>query len=68
MSLQEESKENGKSERIKKYIESDEAIADIIMNFIIDNYFKEKYQKSYLFNPEFYYARISCDNNKIFKV
>ena len=45
MSLQEESKENGKSERIKKYVKSDEAIADIIMNFIIDNYFKEKYQK-----------------------
>ena len=68
MSLQEESKENGKSERIKKYIESDEAIADIIMNFIIDNYFKEKYQKSYLFNLEYNDAGISCENNKTFKI
>ena len=52
MSLCEESKENGKIERIEKYIESD-AIVDIIMNFIIDNDFKEKCQKSCLFNPVF---------------
>ena len=63
----EESEKNRINERIEKYIEFDEAIADIIMNINIDNYFKEKYQKSYLFNPEFNDAGISCDNNKNFK-
>ena len=66
MNLYEESKENGKIERIEKYIESD-AIEDIIMNFIIDNDFKEKCQKSYLFNHEFDDAGNSCDDNKTFK-
>ena len=68
LSLHEESEKNRINERIEKYIEFDEAIADIIMNINIDNYFKEKYQKNYLFNPEFDYARISCDNNKTFKI
>ena len=75
-SLQEENKENGKSERIEKYFESDEAIKvniilfveNIIMNLIIDNDFKEKNKKSYLFIPEFVYAEVSIDNNKTFKV
>ena len=44
-------------------------VENIITNFIIDNYFKDKIQKIILFNPEFLYAGISCDiNNKIFKV
>ena len=76
MSLHEEIKENGINERIVKYIESDEAIKEnmilfvenIIMNLIIDNDFKEKNQKSYLFIPEFVYAEVSSDNNKTFKV
>ena len=68
LNLHEKRKKNRISERIEKNIESDEAIADIIMNINIDNYFKEKYQKNYLFNPEFDYARISCDNNKTFKI
>ncbi len=37
------------------------------MNFIIDNDFKEKCQKSYLFNHEFDDAGNSCDDNKTFK-
>ena len=76
LSVSEESEENGIIERIE---ESDEAkirkfdfcykfVENIITNFNIDNYFKEKYQKSYLFNPEFNDAGISCDYNKTFKV
>ena len=79
MNLLEENKENGIIERIEKYIESDEAkirkfdfcykfVENIITNFNIDNYFKEKYQRINLFNPDFVYAGFSCDNNKIFKV
>ena len=79
MNLLEENKENGLIERIEKYIESDKAkirnfdfcskfVENNIMNFIIDNYFKERNQKIILFNPEFVYAGFSCDNNKIFKV
>ena len=42
--------------------------AENIINFIIDDGFKEKHQRSYLFNHEFVYADISCDNHKIFKI
>ena len=79
MNLNKESKENRINERIKKFIESDEAkienlvvfykFAKDIINFIIDDGFKEKYQRIYLFNHKFVYAGISCDiNNKTFKV
>ena len=75
----EESKENGIIERIEKYIKSDEAIKEnfnfcykylenFIINFIIDNYFKERNQKIILFYPDFVYNGILCDNDKIFKV
>ena len=43
-------------------------VENIIMNLIIDNDFKEKNQKSYLFIPKFVYAEVSIDNNKTFKV
>ena len=79
MNLNKESKENRINERIKKFIESDEAKvenldfcykpAKNIINFIIDDDFKEKHQRINLFNHKFVYAGISCDiNNKTFKV
>ncbi len=66
------------SERIEKYIESDESIIEnlyfcykfaenIIMKLIIDDDFKEKHQRSYLFHLEFVYARVSCDKHKTLK-
>ena len=78
MNLYEESEENGISERIEKYIESDESIIEnlyfcykfaenIIMKLIIDDDFKEKHQRSYLFHLEFVYARVSCDKHKTLK-
>ncbi len=45
-----------------KYLEN------IIINFIIDNYFKEKYQRINLFFLEFVYAEVSSDNNKTINV
>ena len=62
INLHQQSKENRIIERIEKYIKSDEAIKEnfnfcykylenIIINFIIDNYFKEKYQRINLFTP-----------------
>ncbi len=79
MSLHDESEKNRIIERIEKYIESDEAKVDnlyfcykfvenIIINFIIDNHFKERYQIINFFNPEFVYAGISCDNHKTYKI
>ena len=78
MSLNEESEKKRINERIEIYIESDEAIvenlvvfykfAKDIINFIIDDGFKEKHQRINLFNHEFVYAGISYDNHKTFKI
>ena len=68
MSLLEESKENGKSERIEKYIEFDEAIVKIKFCYKFAENIKERYQKINLFNPKFVYDEFSCDSDKTFKV
>ena len=78
MRLSEESEKKRINERIEKFIESDEAIvenlvvfykfAKDIINFIIDDGFKEKHQRINLFNHKFVYDGISCDNDKTFKI
>ena len=76
MNLYEESEDNGINEKIEKYIESDEAktknlyfyykfAENMIMKYIIDDDFKEKHQRSYLFNLEFVF---SWDKHKTFKI
>ena len=70
---------SGLSERIEKYIEWDGAVGEnldfcykfavnIVMNIIVDDGSKEKHQRENLFNPEFVYAGVGCDEHKTFKV
>jgi hypothetical protein len=79
LSSHESSDGNGLCERIEKYVEWDGAIAEnldfcykfaenIVMNLIIDDGSKEKHQRNNLFNPQFVYGGVACDNHKTFKI
>ena len=79
LSSHEGSDGNGLCERIEKYVEWDGAIAEnldfcykfaenIVMNLIIDDGSKEKYQRNNLFNPQFVYGGVACDTHKTFKI
>ena len=74
LSSHESSDGNGLCERIEKYVEWDGAIAEnldfcykfaenIVMNLIIDDGSKEKHQRNNLFNPQFVYGGVACDNH-----
>ena len=75
---QKKSDGNGLSEHIEKYIEWDGAVAEnldfcykfaenIVMKLIVDDCSKEKNQRDNLFNPEFVYGGVGCDD-KTFKI
>ena len=38
------------------------------MNLIVDDGSKEKHQRENLFNPEFVYGGVGCDEHKTFKI
>ena len=38
------------------------------MNLIVDDGSKEKHQRNNLFNPEFVYGGVGCDEHKTFKI
>lgn len=66
-------------DRIERHTEWDGAIAEnldfcykfaenIVMNLIVDDGSKEKHQRANLFNPDFEYVGVGCDNHKTFKI
>lgn len=78
LSSHEGSDGNGISDRIERYIEWDKAIAEnldfcykfaenIVMNLLIDDGTKEKHQRTNLFNREFKFVGVGCNQHKTFK-
>jgi uncharacterized protein YkwD len=69
----------GLCERLEKYVEWDGSIAEnlifgnnhaenIIINMIINDGSKERYQRNNLFNPKFIYGGVACGYHKTFKI